>query len=55
MCGAGPLGEKAREEMVLSRLGGKGFVGRGKVGKALSVKVADIWGVGGVREGESGG
>lgn len=35
--------KKAREELVFRRIG-SGGVGRGKVGKAVSAKVGEVWG-----------
>ena len=40
-CEDGLDGEKARDEMLLKRMGH--MVGRRKMGKALSAKVADVW------------
>ena len=40
--GRGEAGRKVAEEMVSSRLGG--LVGRKKIGKALSKKIAEVWG-----------
>ena len=36
--------EKVRGKMVMDRLGG--LVGRRKIGKVLSLKVAEVWGEG---------
>ncbi len=41
-CGTGEEGKKKRNRLVMDRLGH--LMGRKKVGKQLSVKIAEIWG-----------
>jgi len=43
-CGVGDAGDKKRKEMVSSQM--NSMIGRKKVAKALSQKIAEVWGVG---------